>query len=108
MGKIPISRFLSDSPERMSMAEIAVAEIKNELGLHARAAAQFVQTANKFKSEVIVSKDGEEVNGKSILSLMMLAAPIGSEILIKTEGEDAVELLETLLTLIENKFGEPK
>lgn len=90
------------------MAEIAVAEIKNELGLHARAAAQFVQTANKFKSEVIVSKDGEEVNGKSILSLMMLAAPIGSEILIKTEGEDAVELLETLLTLIENKFGEPK
>lgn len=90
------------------MAEIAVAEIKNELGLHARAAAQFVQTANKFDADVTVAKDGEEVNGKSILSLMMLAAPIGSEITIKTEGDDAAELLQKLLELIENKFGEAK
>jgi phosphocarrier protein len=90
------------------MAEMAVAEIKNELGLHARAAAQFVQTANKFKAQVTVVKDGEEVNGKSILSLMMLAAPIGSEIEIRTDGEDAVELLQELLTLIDNKFGEPR
>lgn len=90
------------------MAEIAVAEIKNELGLHARAAAQFVQAANKFKADVTVSKDGEEVSGKSILSLMMLAAPIGSEITIKAEGEDAAQLLRTLLDLINNKFGEPK
>ena len=90
------------------MAESAIAEIKNELGLHARAAAQFVQTANKFNASVMVSKDGEEVNGKSILSLMMLAAPIGSEIEITTEGEDALELLHMLLKLIDNKFGEPR
>jgi phosphocarrier protein len=90
------------------MAEIRVATIQNELGLHARAAAQFVQTANKFCAEVTVSKDGEEVDGKSILSLMMLAAPIGSEIVIKTEGEEAIEALDTLLELINNKFGEPK
>lgn len=90
------------------MAEIRVATIKNELGLHARAAAQFVQTANKFRAEITVAKDGEEVNGKSILSLMMLAAPIGAEIVLKAEGEDAVKLLDSLVTLIDNKFGEPK
>ena len=90
------------------MAEIRVATIKNELGLHARAAAQFVQTANKFRADSTVSKDGEDVNGKSILSLMMLAAPIGSEILLKAEGEDALDMLESLLRLIENRFGEPK
>ncbi|PIE32334.1 hypothetical protein CSA56_15795 [candidate division KSB3 bacterium] len=90
------------------MAEIRVATISNELGLHARAAAQFVQTANKFRAEVTVSKDGEEVNGKSILSLMMLAAPIGSEIVLKTDGDDERELLDALIALIENKFGEPK
>ena len=90
------------------MAEIRVATIKNELGLHARAAAQFVQTANKFRAEVTVVKDGEEVNGKSILSLMMLAAPIGAEIVLKAEGEDAIKLLDSLVTLIDNKFGEPK
>lgn len=90
------------------MAEIRVATIKNELGLHARAAAQFVQTANQFCAEVTVLKDGEEVNGKSILSLMMLAAPIGSEIVIKAEGQDAAALLDKLIQLINNKFGEPK
>ena len=90
------------------MAEIRVATIQNELGLHARAAAQFVQTANKFRAEITVSKDGEEVNGKSILNLMMLAAPIGSEILLKADGEDALEMLESLVRLIDNKFGEPK
>ena len=90
------------------MAEIRVATIKNELGLHARAAAQFVQTANKFRAEITVSKDGEEVNGKSILSLMMLAAPIGSEIQLKANGEDALDMLESLLRLIDHRFGEPK
>jgi phosphocarrier protein HPr len=90
------------------MAEIQVATIQNELGLHARAAAQFVQTANKFRAEITVSKDGEEVNGKSILNLMMLAAPIGSEILLKADGDDALDMLESLLRLIDNKFGEPR
>lgn len=90
------------------MAEIRVATIQNELGLHARAAAQFVQTANKFRADIIVSKDGEEVNGKSILNLMMLAAPIGSEILLKADGDDALDMVESLLRLIDNKFGEPR
>jgi len=90
------------------MAEIRVATIQNELGLHARAAAQFVQTANKYRADVTVEKDGEEVNGKSILSLMMLAAPIGSEVVLKAEGDDAIDLLESLVTLIDNKFGESK
>jgi phosphocarrier protein HPr len=90
------------------MAEIRVATIQNELGLHARAAAQFVQTANKFRAEITVSKDGEEVNGKSILNLMMLAAPIGSEILLKADGDDALDMLESLLRLIDNKFGESR
>ncbi|MBD3309352.1 HPr family phosphocarrier protein [candidate division KSB3 bacterium] len=90
------------------MTEIRVAKIQNQLGLHARAAAQFVQTANKFQADVTVSKDGEDVNGKSVLSLMMLAAPLGSEITIKAEGDDAIEAINCLLELIENKFGEPK
>lgn len=90
------------------MAEIRIAKIQNELGLHARAAAQFVQTANKFHAEVTVCKDGEEASGKSILSLMMLAAPIGSEITLKAEGKDAVALLDALIKLINNKFGESR
>ena len=90
------------------MVEIRVAEIKNELGLHARAAAKFVQIATQYQAEVTVEKDGEEVNGKSILSLMMLAAPICSEITIKTDGDDAAELMEMLLQLIDDKFGEGK
>ncbi|MEM0970037.1 MAG: HPr family phosphocarrier protein, partial [Verrucomicrobiota bacterium] len=63
--------------------------INNEAGLHARPAAVFVKTANQFSSDIWVSKDGEEVNGKSILGLMMLAAEHGSTIEISVEGEDA-------------------
>ena len=89
------------------MAEIRVATIQNQLGLHARAAAQFVNVTKKYQADITVSKDGEDVDGKSILSLMMLAAPIGSEITLKAEGEDAADLLDDLITLIDNKFGEP-
>ena len=64
--------------------------------------------ANNFKSEVTVERDGEKVDGKSILSIMMLAAEMGAEITITTEGEDASELLEKLVQLIENKFGQPE
>ena len=64
-------------------------KIVNRLGLHARAAAQLVQTANRFKSEVTVEKDGTEVNGKSIMGLLMLAAPQGVAISIRVTGEDA-------------------
>ncbi|PID58019.1 phosphocarrier protein HPr [candidate division KSB3 bacterium] len=90
------------------MAEIRIVTIQNELGLHARAAAQFVQIANTYQADITVEKDGEDVNGKSILNLMMLAAPIGSEIILKAEGDDANEMLASLTRLIDNKFGEAK
>jgi phosphocarrier protein len=81
-------------------------EITNRLGLHARAAAQFVQVAGKYASEVFVDKDGFEVNGKSIMGILMLAAPKGTMIEIRTEGEDAEEAMAGLEKLINDKFGE--
>ena len=80
--------------------------IKNRLGLHARAAALLVKTANKFASEVTIEKDGLEVNGKSIMGILMLAASKGTKITLKVEGRDSVLALQTLGRLIENKFGE--
>ena len=80
--------------------------ILNELGLHARAAAQFVKIASRFSSEILVKKDSREVNGKSIMGILMLAAAKGSEIRITVSGGDASEALSALQNLIENKFGE--
>ena len=80
--------------------------IKNRLGLHARAAALVVKTANKFASEVTIEKNGLEVNGKSIMGILMLAASKGTKITLKVEGKDSVQALQTLGRLIENKFGE--
>ena len=80
--------------------------IVNTLGLHARAAAQLVSTANRFKSEVHVEKDGSAVNGKSIMGVLTLAAAKGTEIVVSCEGEDAAEAMTALGTLIENGFGE--
>lgn len=80
--------------------------IKNELGLHARAAAQFVKIASRFNSEILVKKDSREVNGKSIMGILMLAAPKGSKIMIRAVGSDGSEALAALEELIENKFGE--
>lgn len=80
--------------------------IENKLGLHARAAAQFVQAANKFAADIFVEKDGQEVNGKSIMGVMMLAAACGSKVIVKAKGADAKEAIQTLQTLIEEKFGE--
>lgn len=80
--------------------------IGNELGLHARAAAQFVKIAGRYRSEVKVRKDSRVVNGKSIMGILMLAAAKGSEIHVTTEGEDSREALAELTGLIENKFGE--
>jgi phosphocarrier protein len=80
--------------------------IRNRLGLHARAAALLVKTANKFASEVTIEKDGLEVNGKSIMGILMLAASKGTKITLKVEGKDSVQALQTLGRLIENKFGE--
>ena len=82
-------------------------KIINKLGMHARAAAVFVQTANKFDNcEIFVSKDSNTVNGKSIMGLMMLAAAQGSEILIQVKGRDCQQALESLKQLINDRFGE--
>ncbi|MEK6726830.1 MAG: HPr family phosphocarrier protein [Deltaproteobacteria bacterium] len=80
--------------------------IVNRLGLHARAAAAFVQTAGKFSSDIWVEKDDVEVNGKSIMGLMMLAAEKGSTINVRSEGEDCVEAMNTLEELVAKGFGE--
>ncbi|MBI5047792.1 MAG: HPr family phosphocarrier protein [Deltaproteobacteria bacterium] len=80
--------------------------ISNKLGLHARAAAQFVQVANKFNADIFVEKDSQEVSGKSIMGIMMLAAACGSQILVKAKGGDAKEAIQALQTLIEGNFGE--
>ena len=81
-------------------------QIVNVLGLHARAAAQLVQTANRFKAEVHVEKDGMEVNGKSIMGVLTLAAAKGTQILVSCEGDDAEGAMAALAAIIENGFGE--
>jgi phosphocarrier protein len=80
--------------------------IVNTLGLHARAAAQLVQLANKYRSEVHVEKDGQEVNGKSIMGVLTLAAAKGTEILVSCEGEDADAAMTAIAALVEAGFGE--
>lgn len=86
--------------------EVQTFIIKNRLGLHARAAAMLVKAANQFSSNVMLEKDGVEVNGKSIMGILMLAASKGSKITLKVNGKDASQAIQTLGRLIENKFGE--
>lgn len=88
------------------MSESAEFRLINRLGLHARAAAQLVQTANRFKADVFVIKDGEEVNGKSIMGLLMLAAPVGSLLRVTVSGDDAAEAMQAIGALINDGFGE--
>jgi phosphocarrier protein HPr len=80
--------------------------ITNRLGLHARPAAMFVRIASRYRSEIWVSKEGEEVNGKSIMGLMMLAAGQGSKLHIRCEGPDADKAMEELKALIAAGFNE--
>lgn len=80
--------------------------IENRNGLHARPAALFVKTSSRFQAEVWVEKDGERVNGKSIMGLMMLAAGKGSVLKVIAEGEDASSVVEELEKLITTRFGE--
>jgi phosphocarrier protein len=80
--------------------------IVNKLGLHARASALFVKTASQFRSDVKVVREGIEVNGKSIMGIMMLAAAKGTEILLKIDGDDEAEAFSVLGDLIRNGFGE--
>ena len=81
-------------------------QIRNRLGMHARAAVKFVQAANKFRSEVKVVKDGQEANGKSIMGLLTLVAAHGVVMTIVCEGDDAAAAVETLGTLVDSGFGE--
>jgi phosphocarrier protein len=80
--------------------------IQNKLGLHARAAAKLVQTASQFSSRIYVSRDDREVNAKSIMGVMMLAAAINTRIKISADGEDEAQALAALEALINDKFGE--
>ena len=81
-------------------------EVTNRLGLHARAAAKFVQMANRFSCEVKVSKDGQKVDGKSILGVLMLAAGQGSKLELACRGDDESAAITALTELIDGRFGE--
>ena len=80
--------------------------VSNKLGIHARPAALFVKVANRFTCEIFVEKDGEKVNGKSIMGLMMLAAGPGSKLTVHAHGHDASQCLAELETLVKRKFDE--
>jgi phosphocarrier protein HPr len=87
------------------MKELKVT-IPNKLGLHARAAAVFSRQASAFMSDVLVIKDSMEVNGKSIMELLTLAATMGSDVTIKTHGEDELQAIKALADLVKQGFGE--
>ena len=82
--------------------------IQNELGLHARAATKLVQLASKFPCELTVSKDGHEVNGKSIMGVLMLVASKGTMVTVRAKGDRAAEAVDAIKALIDDKFGEDK
>ena len=80
--------------------------VKNKFGLHARPAALIVTTASKYLSEFFISKDGVRVNGKSIMGVMMLAAEMGSELLLELDGQDEEQAIAAIIQVIDSKFGE--
>ena len=82
--------------------------IANKNGLHARPAAEIVKTAAKFKADITLVRDDLEVNGKSIMGVMMLAAEYGSQLLLRADGQDAEDAVSAIATLIESKFGGSK
>lgn len=97
----------SSSPKPFTTTTInRVVTIRNIRGLHARAAAKFVKTVSKFESDISVRKADQTVSGRSIMGLMMLAAAINSEIFITANGNDAIEAMDAICVLIEDKFGE--
>jgi len=81
-------------------------ELRNRLGLHARAAAKFVHTASNFQAQVTVRHNDEEVNGKSILGLLLLAAPLGTKLTITASGADETAALDAIEALVRDRFGE--
>jgi phosphocarrier protein HPr len=87
------------------MAERSV-QIVNKHGLHARPAAEMVKAASRFKSDITIARDDLEVNGKSIMGVMMLAAEFGASITLRASGPDADEALDALALLVSSRFGE--
>lgn len=85
----------------------AVVQLKNRLGLHARAAGKLVATASAYDAEILIKKDNKQVNAKSIMGILMLAAGCGSELLIEAQGTDANAAVDAIQTLINDRFGEP-
>jgi phosphocarrier protein HPr len=81
-------------------------KVSNPLGLHARPSAMLVQTASKFKSDIWISKDGREVNAKSMLGVMTLAAEMGSTLVIRANGPDEDKAIDALIRIFEMRFGE--
>ena len=92
------------------MSEIAqqAIVISNEVGLHARAATKFVQLAGKYPCDVVVGKDGHDVNGKSIMGVLMLVASKGTTIVISAKGPQAADAVAALVKLVQDKFGEER
>ncbi len=88
---------------KVVMYELVIA---NQTGLHARPAAAFVKTVNNFQAEITVTKDGESVNGKSIMGLLTLAAARGTKLVIEAEGDDAAEVVDAIQSLVEGNFNE--
>ena len=81
--------------------------VRNKMGLHARPAAMIVQTANRFPCDAMLEKDGQHVNAKSIMGVLMLAAALGSTVTVKTEGEQAQQCADAIAELFEKGFNEP-
>lgn len=96
------AKKLNETPGRASKEMV----VQNKLGIHARPASLFVKTANRFQCNVFVEKDGETVNGKSIMGMMMLAAGPGSKVKVHAEGADAMQAIYDLELLFERKFDE--
>jgi phosphocarrier protein len=96
------------SAKKTTDAEFQTKElvVTNKAGIHARPAAMFVKTANRFGSDIFVEKDGEKINGKSIMGLMMLAAGPGSKVTLHVKGADAAAALAELEALVQRKFDE--
>ena len=102
---MPLLRRRASTEEREQKVEKEIT-IVNRLGLHARPAAMFVRIASRYRAEVWAAKESEEVNGKSIMGLMMLAAGQGSKLRIRCVGSDAAKALQELEELINSKFNE--
>ena len=96
---------MSDSPQEQQRA---ILEIRNKLGLHARAAKLLVETATRFDAEIKIAKDDQTVNGRSIMGIMMLAAEQGSRIEVTASGPQASEALAAIRELIDSRFHEPE